>query len=323
VHEPNIRQSGEKAKFYSDYNGTILDTKERLNAGRFKQLRDALDGEPDVIYEIFGEENVGKLRELINGTFTYKKWNDIHLMIKPGKEGLFYGNFEYWVGAYRDSMNLSDTNDVRYLNALYDESILKADEEIGRFIAMLNASSILNKTVIIILSDHGQEIGDHGDFGHYPRSLHEELVHVPLIIYNPQKPEGKRINALVSAVDILPTILDIVGIRIPDSASMHGRSLVPLISGSDSNLHKYIFGFTYQAKFVANETWKLMTYPNGTEELYNVANDRNEHMNLVSTRRDIAQELREIISDFESEEGKIFVINPEEASARLREAGYA
>jgi len=125
---------------------------------------------------------------------------------------------------------------------------------------------------------------------------------------------------MTSTVDILPTILDMVGINL--SASVHGKSLLPLISGSETQVHQYVFGFTSEAEFVRNESWSLIVYPNNTQELYFVEKDRKEQSNLILTKIDVAEQLRKIIDTFQANEGENFVTTAENATQKLRQSGY-
>jgi arylsulfatase A-like enzyme len=76
-----------------------------------------------------------------------------------------------------------------------------------------------------VISDHGDEFWDHGDVGH-AQSVHQELVHIPLMIHAPGFPAGKVVNADVEAMDLFPTLLELAGVPIPPDTQ--GSSLVPL-----------------------------------------------------------------------------------------------
>jgi len=96
-------------------------------------------------------------------------------------------------------------------NILYDASVHWADQNVGNIVAMLKDQGLWDKSIFIFLSDHGEEIGDHGGWFH-GQSVYEELVRVPLLIHFPNGEfAGQRVAAPVSLVDVMPTILDYLG----------------------------------------------------------------------------------------------------------------
>ncbi len=121
--------------------------------------------------------------------------------------------------------------DVAHLEALYDAEIREVDEALGKLFDFLRKTGLNENTLVVLTSDHGEEFGEHGLWGMHSHTLYDELLKVPLIFVLPGKlPQGKRVRNLVSAIDILPTILDLVGVT-PNNA-YQGHSLIPLMSGS-------------------------------------------------------------------------------------------
>ena len=119
--------------------------------------------------------------------------------------------------------------DLNRLIALYDAEIHFTDYNIGRMLGVLSASGRLDDTLVIFLSDHGEEFLEHEALGH-KHSLFEESVLVPLIMRLPTViPEDVAIDELACLTDVAPTILELTGIPIPDS--MWGTSLVPALKG--------------------------------------------------------------------------------------------
>ncbi len=100
-------------------------------------------------------------------------------------------------------------DDLRYLLDLYDEEILFNDQEIGELLDALRRRRLYHRTIIVVLSDHGEEFHEHGGFGHGGR-LWEELLRVPLILKlsGPDAPRGVRVKDPVRVIDILPTLAD-------------------------------------------------------------------------------------------------------------------
>lgn len=115
--------------------------------------------------------------------------------------------------------------------SLYDGDIAFNDRQIGRILDLLELLGGKEETLLVVTSDHGEEFGEHGGIGHR-NHLHGVATHVPLILFQPQLiPAGVRITGRVETIDILPTILDLLGLPIPEQ--VEGRSLVPSLHGGE------------------------------------------------------------------------------------------
>lgn len=125
-----------------------------------------------------------------------------------------------------------DAADVRHLESLYDAGVRQMDTEIGRFIAFLRESALLDETLLVITSDHGEEFLDHGRMDHF-LTTYQESLRVPLILRGPGVPTGLRIADPVSSVDLVPTVLALVGGGSRGAApDFSGVDLSPLFGGS-------------------------------------------------------------------------------------------
>ncbi|MEE8131729.1 MAG: sulfatase-like hydrolase/transferase [Candidatus Paceibacterota bacterium] len=210
-------------------------------------------------------------------------------------------------------------DDIDYLISQYDGEIAMADNSVNEFLKELEKLGLMDKTIIIILSEHGEMFGKHGRFGRAGTNrgtLYDEVLHVPLIIKHPKIKEAKRINGLAQLIDVMPTILDFLDI--PSPVQSQGKSLIPLIyEGKEVNDYVYAgakFGqvdFEYFNLLSANEMvrdkeWKLLREvifeesPQLTWELYNVAEDPDELNNLISQRPDVFNSLKEKLSKWSS-----------------------
>ncbi len=117
--------------------------------------------------------------------------------------------------------------DFEVLKALYDAEIHYVDKELGQLFAHMRKLGILDETLLIILSPHGESFGEHGQCAH-GGTLYETLVHVPLIVRCPgTAPAGLSVRSLVQVTDILPTVLEFVGHGTED-LMLQGHSLLPL-----------------------------------------------------------------------------------------------
>jgi hypothetical protein len=119
-----------------------------------------------------------------------------------------------------------NATDKAYLEALQDGEITQSDTAFATFIADLKAAGLYDKSVVVVVSDHGDEFWDHGDVGH-GQSVYQELTRIPLVIRAPGRmPLGKAVNADVEVMDLYATLLDLAGV--PVGPKVQGTSLVPL-----------------------------------------------------------------------------------------------
>ncbi len=215
--------------------------------------------------------------------------------LKGGKEE--QGKFRE-EGLEKGSLQLT-AEDVRFWRALYDEKINDADRRFKEFVEELKRLGLLEKTIIIITSDHGTEFYEHKRFDH-GFSLYEELIHVPLVVYLPGLKGGTTINEQVRGIDIMPTILDLLQIKSPDTVQqqMKGVSLVPFMQGNPQSLVAFSETdyrlFTHKRSIRTPDGWKFIySLENDKKELYNLAADPAEQNNLVDTERRKAYELEQ------------------------------
>ncbi len=190
-----------------------------------------------------------------------------------------------------------DSDEYKYLVSQYDAAVLRADDALGGLFAMLEESGLSEKTVLILTSDHGEMLGEHGKWGHiYP--LVEELIKVPLIIKVPGG-EGISIDRLVpGTIGILPTVLDILGLR--EAEGLAKNSLAPLLRGEDLRFDAVLSDTgriegPSRCRAVRTEKWKLVSYEeSGREprlELFDLENDPQERRDLSAQNPAIVREL--------------------------------
>jgi arylsulfatase A-like enzyme len=115
-----------------------------------------------------------------------------------------------------------DAADAQHLANLYDAGIRQLDDALGDFLAVLRERELLEDMLLVITSDHGEEFLEHGDVLH-GRTLHQELVRVPLIFWGDGLPRGLRVSQPVSLVDVMPTLTAQLGI--PSPSGIEGISL--------------------------------------------------------------------------------------------------
>jgi len=118
------------------------------------------------------------------------------------------------------------TRDLHHLEALYDAGIRQMDAELGRLFRYLESEDLFDVAKVIVTSDHGEELSDHGSFYHL-MTTYQEVLRVPLIVRGTGIPPGRVIAAPVSIVDLAPTILGWAGIEPPPE--LEGLDLGPLL----------------------------------------------------------------------------------------------
>jgi arylsulfatase A-like enzyme len=131
-----------------------------------------------------------------------------------------------------DEMKAVSQDDWDHIRALYDGEVAFTDEAIGNLLGGLEEKGLLKNTLIVFLSDHGEEFFEHEGFEH-GHSLYDELLRVPMIFSLPGRlPEGVRISRQVRLVDVAPTILDLLDLE--PGPHFEGVSLKPLLTGEGS-----------------------------------------------------------------------------------------
>ena len=116
-----------------------------------------------------------------------------------------------WPEAYNKDPASISSKDREYIRSLYDSEIAFTDQALGAFLARLEKADLLEQSLVIITSDHGEEFGERGWYGHQ-WSLHQEMLHVPLVLKWPGQKQGNRCG-YASHVDLLPTMLQAAGLE--------------------------------------------------------------------------------------------------------------
>ena len=132
------------------------------------------------------------------------------------------------MGSEDARLHLSDA-DLALIGDVYDGGVSYADTMFGLFLAGLQERGVLDEAVVVLLADHGEQLGENGLFGHCCDAGDEE-THVPLVVRMPRgEGGGRRVAAPVELVDVMPTLLEIAGATPP--ARIHGGSLLPAVRG--------------------------------------------------------------------------------------------
>lgn len=212
----------------------------------------------------------------------------------------------------------------------YDAEIAYTDRLVGRLFDLLKQQKIDDNTLIVVVGDHGESLGEHGEITH-GYMLHDSTLRVPLIISDPRRPAlPKKVATPVTLVDLFPTLLSAGGAKVPGDCS--GQSLLPALNGTplaprtcySRTEEPYLQAFWSPLQCITTERWRYVrtTKP----ELYDLSNDPQELVNLFATQPDQARELEKVLTVFESglkmRSGTNVAISTEERRA-LESIGYA
>ena len=188
-----------------------------------------------------------------------------------------------------------------YHNNLYDGEIAYADHALGDFLAYLRRRGWYDNSLIVLVGDHGEGLGEHKEQTH-GIFLYDATLHVPLIIKLPQQRQaGKLVSAQVRTIDILPTVLGLLGVS--TSEAMDGASLQPLLAGAGQEGERPLFAETdYPLHFgwaplrcVRADQGKLIQAPR--PEYYDLRSDPGELHNLYSSSPPPQQKLQALLSE--------------------------
>ena len=196
--------------------------------------------------------------------------------------------------------DVSHKETVALLKKLYQAHVRQIDEEVKNFFEILDTRRVLQETVVILTSDHGDEFGEHGGLSHDGK-MYEELVHVPLLIFDPERNIGQVSDPLVSTLDIAPTVVSLFGL--PSIETFSGKSILPLKPDSSRGIFGEALdklgsneqGAEKEVHFYRQENYKIIyREKDNSWELYDLSADPGETVKLNSTSA-MAEEMKEKI----------------------------
>jgi arylsulfatase A-like enzyme len=237
-----------------------------------------------------------------------------------------------------------------YLGSLYDGEIVYLDYVLGQVFTLLQTRGLLENTLIVLLADHGENLGDHGLMYHQ-FCLYDSLIRIPMIWHFPKTvPCGKKISHPVSIIDVMPSILHLAGIPndvypftqgycllcVPHPRTHDGQGFIIAEYYAPPGVFRYfrrmVPGFDYSAfdkgfKCIRTLRHKYIISSKGQEELYDLLHDREEQNNIIKEAPGIAGELRrtlfKTVKDFgEEQEAKLSVENDDVTIRKLKALGY-
>jgi len=188
-----------------------------------------------------------------------------------------------------DELSLND-EEVRRIRRAYYGAISFIDDQVGRLISTLETANLIDNTIIVFLSDHGEMLGERGMW--FKSHFFEPALRVPFIIHDPRHPFHRRAIESVSLLDLLPTIADISGLKSADWDGSHfdGRSLFADITGEEGdepNQHPVFAEYLGEGAMeptvmVGLDGYKLVVNAKSPQQLFHTASDPDEIRNLIS-----------------------------------------
>ena len=216
--------------------------------------------------------------------------------------------------------------DVQHLRAMYDAELAFLDAFLGDVFERLRASGMMESTGIAVVSDHGEEFGEHGSVGTHAHTLYNELIRTPLIVAGPGVPAARRIDSTVRNVDVAPTLLRIAGIEPP--SHYQGSDLARVWEGAESE-SRLAMSQLGSARAFVRDGLKFVTDGSGFS-LFDLTNDPLERLDVSADRPDDVATFRDLADEWaaELERSRQSVRQPAEIrltpseTRRLRALGY-
>jgi len=204
------------------------------------------------------------------------------------------------IDANYSTVDYMSPEELAYIRGMYAGEVTLVDRWFGHFIDTLRETGLLDRSVVIVLADHGHPHGDHGTIMKSPPNMYNELLRIPLMIRLPDAERaGQRVAPLVQMDDILPTTLKLIGLE-HESACMTGQSMWPLVTGDAQKLRDVVITGYHSSAYrcVRDERWSLVVNPEGNHELYDLVNDPAEQTNLYAEQQQVAQRLLNYLGYF-------------------------
>jgi arylsulfatase A-like enzyme len=310
----------------------------RLHLGILGQLRSAGSGHLDAARTI-NQRFLDWLPDADEPSFAYLHHINVHWPYAapaphaghfgPRRTAVDFNSQEFYAKfgperAEHDAPAAIDAAVVQDMSDAYDEGIRFVDAELGALFAELKRRGRYDQTMIIVTADHGEQFMEHGEIGH-GTSLHEVLLRVPLLIKFPcpgPNCRSEKISAPVQLVDVMPTILDVLGLK--TQAQLAGDSLIRPLG------QRVLFAEKGEQIALRTQGYKLIyNLEDSTSELYALATDPGERTNLASREPELQLAMRDHLFQWLEERRRNPLIEPgedvvadTEMLERLKALGY-
>ncbi len=298
-----VRDNGYRLPAFNITLAEILKEKEYKTAafvGAFPlDSRFGLNKGFDVYDDLYGSKNI--VRDL---SFVERRAEDVNRKALEWIANNKNEKFFVWIHYFDPHAPYEPPSpyNYEYAGREYDGEIAYTDYVIGKLLERLDQLKLIEKTLIVLTSDHGEGLGEHNEKTH-GIFIYDSTLRVPLILYNPKiLPENTVVSDQVGLIDVMPTILDLMGWdNIPD---VQGRSLKLVIFEGKSLPDKNCYIESVAAMMDRNwaplqgirtKEWKYIDAP--ISELYDLLSDPEEKNNILNERPEIAKRFKEELQD--------------------------
>jgi arylsulfatase A-like enzyme len=166
---------------------------------------------------------------------------------------------------------------------LYRAEVAAVDSAVGEVFDQIDEIGLKEDTLVVLIADHGEEFWEHGGVEH-GHTVYDELLRVPFILRWPgHLPVGRRFEEQVRIIDVAPTVLDLFGLPVP--AELDGRSAMPVLRGEETAPRIALAAnmlFAEERIGIRTQNHKYVRWADGREEVYDLASDPAERVNLVA-----------------------------------------
>jgi len=197
-------------------------------------------------------------------------------------------------------MDWTRPGDLEHIHALVNACASETDHYVGRILDKLDELGLTGDTLVVLLSDHGVPLGEHGSIRKFNYPLYEELSHTVCMFRWPgQLPAGRRANGLTENLDLFPTLLSAAGIAPPGAPE--GLDLLPLLRGDTERVREQLFlgAFNYNEGVITDDGWKFIDHRGErADELFHLPTDPLEQRNRIEEQAGLAADLHHRLYEF-------------------------
>lgn len=238
------------------------------------------------------------------------------------------GPFFLWVHVYDPHTPYDPPSPFRerYKDRPYDGEIAYTDRELGRLLEAVHRKSPAGNTLIAVLSDHGESLGEHGEFSHGV-FLYDSTLRIAFLLSGPGVPAGLRVKQQTRTIDLLPTILGLMGGT--PQAAVQGSSLVPYFTAGNANtsvsyaetLYPKINMGWAELRAIRTNQWKYIRAPK--PELYDLVQDPGETRNVLAGHPAEVRKIEALLGTLSTGPKKVETAMVDDRTmAQLRSLGY-
>jgi arylsulfatase A-like enzyme len=250
-------------------------------------------------------------------------------LIEPGYKGPLGTSItvEMIYQAFRGKKTLEEEEKENIVVA-YDAEIRRMDEAFGVLIAFLEETNLYDNTIIVLTSDHGEELDDHGKIGMHAHTLYNELLHVPFIMkLGGSRLGGKVVDSLVGSIDISPTLLD--SVDLPGFELTDGMSLFDIIKGKKKEKGIFLISQRdHPHEYADPRYWAIISdgWKVYDDRLYDLENDPGERLDVSDQHEELKETLVKMALEYMSgkpgQHKKTKSEMDEDLKNRLKSLGY-